>query len=165
MSDQARRTAEVEIYTDGACRGNPGPGGWGVVMIYGAHRKEFSGGEPETTNNRMELLAAIRALEALKRRTPVRIHTDSRYVKDGVTRWLAGWKANGWRTAARKPVKNRDLWERLDELVRDADVSWHWVKGHANHPENEKADALARAAVPSPAVIGEECAGPPRGGS
>ncbi len=135
---------KVVIYTDGACSGNPGPGGWGVVLMYGAHRKEIKGGEAETTNNRMELLAAIRALEALKRPCRVDLHTDSSYLRDGITGWIQGWKRNGWRTAARKPVKNVDLWQRLEAATEPHEVSWHWVKGHAGHPENERADQLAR---------------------
>jgi ribonuclease HI len=133
----------VEAFTDGACRGNPGPGGWGVVLRYGNHERELSGGEPDTTNNRMELTAAIRALEALSERCLVDVFTDSTYVRSGITEWLPAWKVRGWRTAGRKPVKNRDLWQRLSELVGDHDVRWHWVKGHAGHPENERADALA----------------------
>ena len=143
MTD-ARR---VTIYTDGACSGNPGPGGWGAVMLYQGHRKELNGGDPETTNNRMELLAAIRGLEALTRRATVDLFTDSRYLKDGVTQWLPAWKARGWRTAAKKPVKNQDLWQALDALIAQHDVSWHWVKAHAGHPENERADELARSAI------------------
>lgn len=134
----------VVIYTDGACSGNPGPGGWGAILIYGKHRKELSGGEALTTNNRMELLAAISALEALKRKTAADIHTDSAYVKNGITGWIHGWKKNGWRTADKKPVKNAELWQRLDALTAHHDVQWHWVKGHAGHPENERADELAR---------------------
>ena len=133
----------VEAFTDGACRGNPGPGGWGVLLRYGDHERELSGGEPDTTNNRMELTAAIRALEALSERCSVDVFTDSTYVRSGITEWLPAWQARGWRTAGRKPVKNRDLWQRLSELVGDHDVRWHWVKGHAGHPENERADALA----------------------
>ncbi len=138
----------VRIYTDGACRGNPGPGGWGAVLDYRGHRREISGGAAETTNNRMELLAAISALETLTRDAPVELYTDSRYVKDGITQWIHGWKANGWRTAGRKPVKNIDLWRRLDTAAARHRVSWHWLKGHAGHPENERADELARRAVP-----------------
>ncbi len=132
------------IYTDGACSGNPGPGGWGAILKLKQHRKELCGGETVTTNNRMELLAAIKALEALKRSTSVELHTDSSYLKDGITKWIHGWKRNGWKTAAKKPVKNEDLWKRLDELRQLHDVEWHWVKGHAGHPENERADELAR---------------------
>ena len=137
----------VAIYTDGACSGNPGPGGWGAVLLYGEHRREISGASADTTNNRMELTAAIRALEALKRPSDVALYTDSTYVKDGITRWLPGWKAKGWRTASKSPVKNRDLWEALDTLVKRHDVSWHWVRGHAGNLENERADALAREAL------------------
>lgn len=136
-------------YTDGACRGNPGPGGWGVLLRAGDAEKTLSGGEPATTNNRMELTAAIMALEALKRRSRVRIYTDSTYVRDGVTRWVHGWKRNGWRTAAREPVKNEDLWRRLDALAAAHDVEWLWVRGHAGDPGNEQADQLARAAIPA----------------
>ena len=142
----------VAIYTDGACSGNPGPGGWGAVLLYGEHRREISGASADTTNNRMELTAAIRALEALKRRTDVALYTDSTYVKDGITRWLPGWKAKGWRTASKAPVKNRDLWEALDALVQRHDVSWHWVRGHAGNLENERADTLAREALKSAAA-------------
>jgi len=133
----------VEAYTDGACRGNPGPGGWGVVLRYGQHERELSGGEADTTNNRMELTAAIQALEALSESCSVDVYTDSVYVRSGITEWLPAWKARGWRTAGRKPVKNQDLWQRLADLVASHDVRWHWVKGHAGHPENERADALA----------------------
>jgi ribonuclease HI len=140
---------EVEIFTDGACRGNPGPGGWGAILRYGTVEKELSGGDAQTTNNRMELMAAIAALEALKRPCRVRLHTDSQYVRDGITQWLPGWKARQWRTADKKPVKNVDLWQRLDAAAAPHRVEWIWVRGHAGHPENERADALARAAVPS----------------
>jgi ribonuclease HI len=134
----------VEIYTDGACSGNPGPGGWGAVLIYGSRRRELSGGEAvPTTNNRMELMAAIQALESLTRRSTVRLHTDSSYLRNGVTSWLPGWKRNGWRTASRQPVKNEDLWRRLDATASRHDVQWLWVKGHAGNPGNERADALA----------------------
>jgi len=141
-------SAQVEIFTDGACRGNPGPGGWGAILRYGAVEKELSGGETETTNNRMELMAAISALEALKRPVSVEIHTDSTYVRDGITKWIHDWKKREWRTADKKPVKNVDLWQRLDVAVARHQVDWHWVKGHAGHPENERADELARLAVP-----------------
>lgn len=134
----------IEIFTDGACSGNPGPGGWGAILRWKGHEKELCGGEAETTNNRMELMAAIRALESLKRDARVNIYTDSTYVRDGITSWIHGWKRNGWKTAAKKPVKNEDLWRRLDEAIRSHDVEWHWVKGHAGHPENERADELAR---------------------
>ena len=133
----------IEIFTDGACKGNPGPGGWGAVLRAGARERELSGGEPETTNNRMEMMAAIAGLEALKRPSHVRITTDSVYVKDGITKWIHGWKNNGWRTAAKKPVKNADLWQRLLDAVAGHEIEWAWVKGHAGHPENERADQLA----------------------
>lgn len=137
----------IEIYTDGACSGNPGPGGWGVLLRWRGHEKELSGGEDDTTNNRMELMAAIQALESLKRPSQVDLHTDSTYVRDGITKWIHGWKRNGWKTSAKKPVKNEDLWKRLDAALADHQVSWHWVKGHAGHPENERADELATTAA------------------
>lgn len=137
----------VEIWTDGACSGNPGPGGWGAVLRYGEAEKELSGGEDETTNNRMELLAAINALEALTRPCIVDLTTDSQYVRKGMTEWLRGWKAKGWKTASKQPVKNKDLWQRLDALTQEHEVSWHWVKGHAGHPENERCDELARSEI------------------
>ena len=137
----------VHIYTDGACSRNPGPGGWAAILISGAHRKELSGGEARTTNNRMELMAAISALEALKKPCEVDLYTDSQYVRQGITGWIHGWKKNGWRTAAREPVKNHDLWQRLDNAQAGHQVRWHWVRGHAGHTENERADALARAAM------------------
>jgi ribonuclease HI len=140
-------TAPVEIFTDGGCRGNPGPGGWGAVLRWNGHEKELSGGEPRTTNNRMELMAAIAALESLKRPSRVVLTTDSTYVKQGITDWLHRWKRNGWRTASRKPVKNEDLWRRLDAAAARHEVEWRWVKGHAGHPENERADALANRAM------------------
>ena len=139
---------KVEIFTDGACSGNPGRGGWGAILRYGGTEKELSGGETNTTNNRMELTAAIRSLEALKRPCTVDLYTDSKYVKDGVMLWLRGWKARGWKTADRKPVKNVDLWEQLDKQVQKHQVILHWVKGHNGHPENERADELARNATP-----------------
>jgi ribonuclease HI len=142
-----RTGKSVEIFTDGACSGNPGPGGWGAILRWDGRERELSGGEAETTNNRMELTAAIEALNALKRAVRVDLHTDSTYVKDGITKWIHGWKAKGWKTAAKKPVKNQDLWRALDEALADHEVTWHWVKGHAGHPENERADALARAAL------------------
>ena len=135
---------EVAIFTDGACSGNPGPGGWGAILISGSHRKELFGGEATTTNNRMELLAAISALEALKRRSKVALTTDSNYVKDGISKWIFGWRRNGWITADKKPVKNAELWQRLDAARQKHDVEWHWIKGHAGHTENERADELAR---------------------
>jgi len=137
----------VEIFTDGACSGNPGPGGWGALLRYGDVERELSGGEAATTNNRMELMAAIAALEALKRPSVVRLTTDSVYVRDGVTKWLHNWKRNGWKTAAKKPVKNEDLWKRLDAAQAPHQVDWRWIKGHAGHAENERCDALARAAI------------------
>ena len=138
----------IEIFTDGACSGNPGPGGWGAVLRWRGTEKELSGGEPSTTNNRMELMAAIAALEALKRPSKITLHTDSTYVMDGITKWIHGWKRNGWKTAAKKPVKNAELWQRLDEARKRHEIDWKWVKGHAGHPENERADKLARDAVP-----------------
>jgi ribonuclease HI len=137
----------VVIYTDGACSGNPGPGGWGAILTWGDKCKELSGGEATTTNNRMELMAAISALEALTRPSRVELHTDSVYLKDGITKWIHGWKKNGWRTADKKPVKNAELWQRLDEAQRVHDIDWRWVKGHAGHAENERADELARLAL------------------
>jgi ribonuclease HI len=134
---------EVEIHTDGACRGNPGPGGWGAILRAAGGEKEIWGGEPATTNNRMELMAAIRALEALKRPCRVQAYTDSEYLRRGISEWLADWKRRGWRTADRKPVKNEDLWRRLDDLVGRHQVSWHWVRGHAGNRDNERADELA----------------------
>ncbi len=139
---------EVLIYTDGACRGNPGPGGWGAVLRYGDKEKRLYGGLSETTNNRMELTAVIRALECLKNnKRRIRITTDSKYVLQGMTEWIEGWKAKGWRTASKKPVMNADLWQALDELVRVYDIDWHWVKGHSGHPENELADELANRGI------------------
>ena len=136
--------APVQIWTDGACSGNPGPGGWGVLMTFRDEEKELSGGEFETTNNRMELTAAIEALRALKRPCRVDLHTDSQYVRGGITEWLENWKRRNWRTAAKKPVKNDDLWRQLDEETQRHDITWHWVKGHAGDPGNERADELAR---------------------
>ena len=134
----------IDIYTDGACSGNPGPGGWGALLILGDVEKEFRGGEADTTNNRMEVTAAIRALQALKRPVRARLHTDSVYLRDGITKWIHKWKANGWKTAARKPVKNVDLWQELEAALEPHEIEWLWVKGHAGHPENERADELAR---------------------
>ena len=145
----------VRIYTDGACKGNPGPGGWGALLRSGRHEKELFGGEPETTNNRMELTAVIRALEALNRRSRVEVFTDSEYVKKGITEWLPAWKRRQWKTTDRKPVKNAELWRRLDELAGRHQVSWHWVRGHAGHIDNERADALANRGVASLARDGE----------
>lgn len=144
MSDEL-----VEIFTDGACSGNPGPGGWGAVLRMGRHEKELFGGEAQTTNNRMELTAVIRALEALKRPVRARVHTDSIYVQKGISEWIHSWKRREWKTADRQPVKNADLWRELDDLARQHQIEWHWVKGHAGHPENERADRLARQGVES----------------
>lgn len=138
---------KIVIYTDGACSGNPGPGGWGAVLMWGEHRKELAGGEANTTNNRMELMAAISALDALKRPSTVELHTDSNYVKNGITTWIHGWKRNGWRTADKKPVKNAELWQRLDEARSRHEIDWRWVKGHAGDVENERADELARSGM------------------
>ena len=135
---------EVTIFTDGACSGNPGPGGWGALLQFGEHERELKGGERNTTNNRMELTAAIAALEILKRTCKVHLHTDSTYLRDGMTSWIHNWKRNGWRTTAKKPVKNFDLWQRLDKAIQRHDIEWHWIKGHAGDPGNEAADALAR---------------------
>lgn len=137
----------VEVYTDGACRGNPGPGGWGALLVSGQHRRELWGGESATTNNRMEMTAAIEALAALKRRCQVDLYTDSQYVRNGITEWLPQWKQRGWKTADRKPVKNADLWRRLESEMARHDVRWHWVKGHAGHAGNERADELANRGI------------------
>lgn len=137
----------IEIFTDGACKGNPGPGGWGALLRAGEHEKELFGGEAETTNNRMEIMAVIQALKALKGPSKVKITTDSQYVKNGITQWIHNWKKNGWKTAAKKPVKNADLWRDLDEQVAKHQITWAWVKGHAGHPENERADALANRGI------------------
>ena len=140
----------IDIFTDGACSGNPGPGGWGAILRFGGTEKELSGGEPLTTNNRMEMMAVIAALKAITKPMPITIHTDSKYVMDGATQWLTGWKKKGWKTASKDPVKNEDLWRMLDaELARLAPVRWQWVRGHSGHPENERADQLARSAIPS----------------
>ena len=146
---------EVVIYTDGACSGNPGPGGWGVVMRSQGQEKELHGGEPLTTNNRMELMAAIQALEALRRPATVSLHTDSKYLLDGITKWVDGWQRNGWKTAAKKPVKNDDLWRRLIEAMKPHDITWEWVKGHAGDPGNERADALARQGIEEAAGVAQ----------
>ncbi|CAG9163956.1 ribonuclease HI [Cupriavidus pampae] len=140
---------EVTIYSDGACKGNPGPGGWGAVLVAGDSEKELFGGETPTTNNRMELTAVIEALRALKRPCVVKVYTDSQYVQKGISEWIRGWKARGWLTADKKPVKNADLWQQLDELVQPHQISWHWVRGHNGHPGNERADALANRGVAS----------------
>lgn len=137
----------IYIYSDGACKGNPGPGGWGALLVSGGHRKEISGGEANTTNNRMEMTAVIRALELLKRPSTVEVHTDSQYVQKGISEWMAGWKKRNWRTADGKPVKNQDLWQRLDALSQQHRIEWVWVRGHNGHPENERADALANQGV------------------
>ncbi len=142
MSEQEKKL--VEIYTDGACSGNPGPGGWGALLLFNGTEKEISGGEFETTNNRMEMMAAIEALSALKRPCKVLLTTDSSYLKDGITTWIHNWRRNGWKTASKKPVKNVDLWRTLEDALQRHDVEWVWVKGHAGHPENERADELAR---------------------
>jgi ribonuclease HI len=139
--------ADVEIYTDGACRGNPGPGGWGALLRFGDVEREISGAEPATTNNRMELTAVIRALEALKRPVRGHIYTDSQYVRQGILEWVQNWKARGWKTADKKPVKNQDLWQQLDDLAQRHELDWHWVKGHSGHVENERVDALANRAI------------------
>jgi ribonuclease HI len=152
----------VEIFPDGACLGNPGPGGWGAVLRWRDREKELAGGEAMTTNNRMELTAAIEAFSALKRGVTVRIYTDSTYVKDGITRWIHGWKRNGWKTSDRKPVKNADLWLKLDGLLQDHRVHWHWVKGHSGHPENERADRLARDAAEMARIAAGAADGTPR---
>ena len=164
MSDQQLST-QVVIYTDGACSGNPGPGGWGATMMFGPNngdmqRREIRGGERDTTNNRMELMAAIKALAYPTQRSTIDLHTDSTYVRKGITEWIHGWKRRGWKTAAKKPVKNADLWQELDEARTHHEVTWHWVKGHAGHPENERADELAGmglketlAGEPSPEII------------
>lgn len=140
-------TETVDIYTDGACSGNPGPGGWGAILRHNEHEKELFGYDPATTNNRMEMMAVIEALRSLKRSTPVRIHTDSQYVQKGMTEWINGWKRRGWKTASKEPVKNEDLWRTLDTLAAGHQVEWLWVKGHAGHPENERADELARRGI------------------
>jgi ribonuclease HI len=144
----------VEIFTDGACKGNPGPGGWGAILRHGSRERELSGGEADTTNNRMEMLAAIMALEALTRPCTVTLTTDSVYVRDGITKWIHGWKRNGWRTAAKKPVANAELWQRLDTAAQRHRIEWRWVKGHSGHPDNERADQLASAAAEAIATRG-----------
>jgi ribonuclease HI len=147
---EVQQEPDVVVYTDGACKGNPGPGGWGALLMSGAHRRELFGGEPETTNNRMELTAAIEALKALKRPCKIRLFTDSNYVKQGIESWIHGWKRNGWRTSDKKPVKNAELWQALDEIAAKHDIEWRWVKGHASDPGNERADELANLGVPRP---------------
>ncbi len=145
MTDSKKQV--VEIFTDGACSGNPGPGGWGAILRFGAVEKELNGSEEHTTNNRMELMAAIRGIEAVKRPCEIHLHTDSEYLRQGITTWIHSWKKRGWKTADKKPVKNQDLWERLDEAIATHQVKWHWVKGHSGHAENERADELARLAI------------------
>jgi ribonuclease HI len=147
LTEREGATGRVVIHTDGACSGNPGPGGWGAILEWGDHRREIKGGEPHTTNNRMELMAAISALEALKRPCDVDLHTDSQYLRQGIMSWIHGWKRNGWRTGDKKPVKNVDLWLRLDAAIARHTVHWHWVRGHAGHDLNERADELAREAI------------------
>ncbi len=142
-----REQAVVEIFTDGACSGNPGPGGWAAILRYRGHEKELTGRDPGTTNNRMELTAAIMGLEALRRPSRVQIHTDSTYLRNGITKWIHAWKEKGWKTAAKKPVKNKDLWQRLEAAASRHDVEWHWLRSHVGHPENERADKLARGAI------------------
>ena len=144
MASTEENKNAVEIFTDGACSGNPGPGGWGAILRWRSEEKEIYGGEPDTTNNRMEMMAAIQALEGLKRATNVVLYTDSTYLRDGITKWIHGWKRNGWKTTAKKPVKNEDLWRRLDDALADHEIDFRWVKGHSGHPENERADELAR---------------------
>jgi ribonuclease HI len=145
--DTKNNLPKVTIYTDGACSGNPGPGGWGVLLRFGKHEKELSGGESETTNNRMEMTAAIEALKALKHPCQIEFYTDSEYLRKGITEWMRGWKRRGWKTAAKKPVKNQDLWRELDIVIQEHQINWHWVRGHAGHRENERVDQLARAAI------------------
>ena len=147
MTDQNKSLPKVEIYTDGGCRGNPGPGGWGVILKYGDVVKELKGGSDHTTNNQMELMAAIQAFEALNRPCEVDLTTDSQYVKNGITQWIQNWKKKNWKTAANKPVKNKELWQRLDQAIAPHTVHWHWVKGHSGHPENERVDELANEAM------------------
>ena len=146
--DKRDALPRVTIYTDGACSGNPGPGGWGALLKFGSHKKELSGGESETTNNRMELTAAIKAFKALKRPCQVHFYTDSEYLRKGITQWINGWKRRGWKTAGKKPVKNQDLWRELDRVIQIHDIQWHWVRGHAGQRDNERVDKLAREAIP-----------------
>ncbi|MBI3514494.1 MAG: ribonuclease HI [Proteobacteria bacterium] len=159
MTGDGSASEPVEIFTDGACSRNPGPGGWGAILRWRGVEKELAGGEPQTTNNRMEMMAAIQALEALTRPSAAVLYTDSRYVHDGITRYLRNWQKNGWKTADKKPVKNVDLWQRLDQALQRHRVQWRWVKGHAGHPENERADALARGAIVALAQESDESAG------
>jgi len=148
MSQSGNDSGTVDIFTDGACSGNPGPGGWGAILRYRGTEREINGGEANTTNNRMEMMAAIQALEALRRPSRVTLYTDSKYLSDGITKWIHGWKRRDWKTAGKKPVKNQDLWQRLDAAIAGHDIEWRWVKGHAGHRENERADALARDGIP-----------------
>ena len=148
MSQSGNDSGTVDIFTDGACSGNPGPGGWGAILRYRGTEREINGGEANTTNNRMEMMAAIQALEALRRPSRVTLYTDSKYLSDGITKWIHGWKRRRWKTAGKKPVKNQDLWQRLDAAIAGHDIEWRWVKGHAGHRENERADALARDGIP-----------------
>jgi ribonuclease HI len=148
MTESEPSETKIDVFTDGACSGNPGPGGWGAILRSGPHEREISGGEAQTTNNRMEITAAVRALESIKKPSQVVIHTDSRYLMDGATQWLRRWKTNGWKTSDKKPVKNEDLWRALESAMERHQVSWRWVRGHADHVENNRADALARAAIP-----------------
>jgi ribonuclease HI len=159
VTERREGDAVVDIFTDGACSGNPGPGGWGALLRYGGHERELSGAASPTTNNRMEMMAAIAALEALTRPSRVRLHTDSQYLRDGITRYIHAWKQRGWKTADKKPVKNIDLWQRLETAMKPHSVEWFWVKGHAGHVENERADALARAAI----VEARAAGAPPQG--
>ena len=147
MSSDTAARPKITVFTDGACSGNPGAGGWGAILISGEHRKELNGGEADTTNNRMELMAAIAALEAIKKPADVELHTDSVYLRDGITKWIFGWKRNGWRTADKSPVKNVELWQRLETATARHKMDWRWLKGHAGHEENERADVLAREAL------------------
>jgi ribonuclease HI len=148
MTQSGDGNPNVEIFTDGACSGNPGPGGWGAILRYRGTEREINGGEANTTNNRMEMMAAIQAVEALRRPSRIILYTDSKYLSDGITKWIHGWKRRGWKTAGKKPVKNQDLWQRLDNATAGHDIEWRWVKGHAGHRENERADALARDGIP-----------------
>ncbi|MBF0265143.1 MAG: ribonuclease HI [Gammaproteobacteria bacterium] len=148
MNDKKKSLKQITIYTDGACKGNPGPGGWGALFLYGDHKKELCGGEKETTNNRMELTAVIEALKQVKYSCQIDLHSDSSYVLNGITQWMKNWKKNNWKTAAKKPVKNEDLWRQLDEQVQQHQINWHWVKGHAGDAGNERADELANQGVP-----------------
>jgi ribonuclease HI len=148
MTQSGDDNPNVEIFTDGACSGNPGPGGWGAILRYRGTEREINGGEANTTNNRMEMMAAIQAVEALRRPSRIILYTDSKYLSDGITKWIHGWKRRGWKTAGKKPVKNQDLWQRLDNATAGHDIEWRWVKGHAGHRENERADALARDGIP-----------------